>query len=160
MGGKVHLVCRVARPGACGGQNHRVLVNGQRNVRPHVHAHARPPGRHTRHRDSQDDPPTHVLPGRRGVLKLHGQRVRPPRVDRLPAWRSRGSLDRGVRARERQLVPALPPALRPGGHGPPQVQVHERLRRADARHRVAFQVPVLGPPVHLTEIRRRQDDRY
>ena len=34
---------------------------------------------------AQDDPADHLLRWRRGVSELHGQRVRPPRVDRFPA---------------------------------------------------------------------------
>ena len=38
-----------------------------------------------RRRAAQADPPDHLQPRRRGLPQLHGQRVRPPRVDRLPA---------------------------------------------------------------------------
>ena len=52
-----------------------------------------------RHRAAQDDPPDHVQPGRRSVSELHGQRVRPPGMGRLPA-------------RRKQLqLPLRPPAV-------------------------------------------------
>lgn len=56
-----------------------------------------------------------------------GERVWASRVDRLPARGPHRKVDRQVHPRQRQLVPPVPPAVRPGGHGPPAVQAHVQL---------------------------------
>ena len=89
-------------------------------------------GDRPRHGAPQDDPADDDLHGRRGLSQLHGQRIRPSRVDRLPA--------RGQRL---ELCPCTAPvvalAQRPAalfvargfrpGDDPPRAQIQGARRR-------------------------------
>ena len=81
-------LCRIARPGAGGRQDAGIQADGQGDVLPHGSRVGEYRDR-PRHGAAQDDPPDDHLDGRAGLPQLHGQRVRAPRVDRLPARRQR-----------------------------------------------------------------------
>mmetsp|Transcript_1013 Transcript_1013/g.2892 ORF Transcript_1013/g.2892 Transcript_1013/m.2892 type:complete len:224 (-) Transcript_1013:1038-1709(-) len=96
-----------------------------------------------RHRPPQDDPPRHLRPRRRSLPQLHGQRIRPPRVDRLSP--------RGQRLVLRARTPPLGPRLQRGA--PLQVHVEVGPGHAPGRGKVH-----LLPPGHPSVGRPRPRD--
>ena len=64
-----------------------LAADGGGDVHGHVDAAAAVAHDRARHGLPQDDPRGHPRAGRRRLAQLHGQRVRAPRVDRLPQAR-------------------------------------------------------------------------
>ena len=80
------------------------------DVHGDVRARGALPRRRAGLRAAQDGAPGHDGAGRRGLAQLHGQRVRAPRVARLPA------------GGQQLEPPLLPAAVEPGGRGAPPVR--------------------------------------
>ena len=121
-----HLLRRVPRPGPRGGQDAHFQAHGQGDVLLHEHR-VPEPRRGPRHRPAQDDPPRDRRHRRRRLPHLHGQRVRPSRMDRLPP------------GRERLVLQARPPSMVPRGPRLPPLRLPAEFRRGD------------GPPDPLRE---------
>ncbi len=93
-----------------------LAADGPGDVHGHVGAAAAVADDRARHGAAQDDPRGHDRAWRRRLARLHGQRVRAPRVDRLPQARGRLSMRRGRGAGGAcalQRARAAPEALAP-----------------------------------------------
>mmetsp|Transcript_15557 Transcript_15557/g.33796 ORF Transcript_15557/g.33796 Transcript_15557/m.33796 type:complete len:270 (-) Transcript_15557:2855-3664(-) len=123
--GEGHRLLRVPRSGHCGRQDPGLLAHGCRDVHWHE-PHPKPqslPLRRPRSGPPQDDQAYRPGLGWRRLPDLHGQRVRPPGVDRFPA------------PRERLELPPLPTPMGLGRRRPPPIPLLPELRRAHERLR-------------------------
>ena len=108
---------------AVGGRQDADLPHGRRGD---VHGYGQGlsfTGHRPRHRAAQDDSLYHPRAGQRGLSELHGQRIRPSRVDRLSP-------------RGQRLEPSLrPPPVVAGGKRLSEIRMAGALRPGDAQVR-------------------------